>query len=51
MRLRESLSSVLHCNVSNHLPEVFTLVFVSTKSIVGYLAGGSFVVSEMLLHC
>ena len=35
----------------NHLPAVFTLVFVSTKSIVGYLAGGSFVVSEMLLRC
>ncbi len=35
----------------NHLPAMFTLVFVSTKSIVGYLAGGSFVVSEMLLHC
>jgi hypothetical protein len=35
----------------NHLPVVFILVFVSTKSIVGYLAGGSFVVSEMLLHC
>ncbi len=35
----------------NHLLAVFTLVFVSTKSIVGYLAGGSFVVSKMLLHC
>ena len=31
----------------NHLPAVFTLVFVSTKSIVGDLAGGSFVVVEL----